>query len=71
MLAETGMRIFRIERINQKGIAGLAGPGVSVFVELRRFEHCARPPKLLQWTSEWFIGLNHICTLLYKALVRN
>src|SRR5580658_5643092 len=67
VLAEAGIRVFGVERINQQcvvrldSVCGLAG------IESRSGCHFRRDPALLDEVQEGFVGCGHACTLQYKV----
>src|SRR3981081_934130 len=71
MLAETGICVFGIKRIDQQGIVRLDAASGFVPVKRRVSGHLPRNPTLLKYAKKRFVRRDHRYTLYYKVLLVN
>ena len=63
MLSETGIRIFRIEGVDEQCVARFDRGGWIPTVESRSVDHLRRNPVSPRGPQKWLVGRDHSLTL--------
>src|SRR5271166_5516739 len=68
MLAEAGVRVFGVERVDQQRVVRLDGSGWFIEIESGSGGHLRGEPAFLYCVQEGFVGCDHGRTLYFKVL---